>query len=1156
MPANQDGLRFLFDIQDKITAKLAKIEAKSAASAKKIDSAFTKASKAQEATAAKVIHTEKLRSIAVENATAKATAARAKETAQGKILAQRLASAQSNEARKAENFRIAAAKRTATALAKAERANIGTLGKIGKASRKLGVVGQLAFGAFGVAAAQMGEQVEQGLQAVQAGTGATGEKLDDLQESFVRVSGQVPQAAGIIGSALADLNTLTGATGNVLEDLTIRTADASRLWGGDAATNAKLLGGAMKQWQVPAERGADLIDTLGSVSQQYGVSLDKLLTTTKDYSAVLINAGFSMDESLDLFGRLEGAGISVSRVMPGLNAAFRKWADAGKDSRVELSKVVDQIGTTEDAQLALSIATEAFGAEGAQRMVTAIRTGQIPSLDDLGSALANATGTLDTAAEGSQTFGQNLLELKNSIAAAVPPEALQAFGSAALLFSTMGPLLAAINLKTIALSVSQGGATAAQWLLNAAMTANPIGLAVAAVAALAAGIYLLWKRYNKLQETFDAAAASTDDLTARYDDLTEKVAATEEQLELVRKGAVRDHPIYAKRLRALVAERDELEQHIKQRGDAAKAAEKLAKVEAAATEVQKKAAKAASESDEAVQGLIDSWTGATLKSAEFLRAFEKLTPAQRENDRIMGQVLTKYESMRKVLGPFDDELEKIRRATQRWTPALAALNKEQEKSATSVAEAAKGLPALNVEVRNLGMSQGVLDLEIQAVNKSLDKGVRAFAESRRQASGYELALASLAGQMGGAAGQALNLVLAMREHNKEQKLAASAGKKTEAQFSSMQTGAAKLGFAFSAIGEAVGGTAGAVLNELAGIASAFATGGVVGGIMAGIGSLIKGLKGLFGRGKRKREKAAAEERARLAAVAAAAEEAAERMRAAAEKAAAEIKAYWDSVYAAAIPAFERARDAGIAAYDEIYLAALESGLGQEEAIAKAEAAQLAASEAILKAEGEKFARMAAFEAALEAIRGGNAAGAADAAALAAAETRAAWETAMDAVTVADQAATDSMIDTANKVADIKKRRAEEAAAAQIAADRRAAEAARRQAEEYDSYGDDPYGMYGGHDPYGDYDGYRQHGGPVSAGRSYMVGEAGPERFIPSARGRIEPHGNGGGTVDPRVLARAIKDSLEGTAIEVDGRKLGRLTIRHQPLAVAELGGRR
>ena len=33
---------------------------------------------------------------------------------------------------------------------------------------------------------------------------------------------------------------------------------------------------------------------------------------------------------------------------------------------------------------------------------------------------------------------------------------------------------------------------------------------------------------------------------------------------------------------------------------------------------------------------------------------------------------------------------------------------------------------------------------------------------------------------------------------------------------------------------------------------------------------------------------------------------------------------------------------------------------------------------------------------------------------------------------------------------------------------------------------------------------RSHGGPVSPGRSYWVGERGPELFMPSSQGRIEP----------------------------------------------------
>ena len=44
---------------------------------------------------------------------------------------------------------------------------------------------------------------------------------------------------------------------------------------------------------------------------------------------------------------------------------------------------------------------------------------------------------------------------------------------------------------------------------------------------------------------------------------------------------------------------------------------------------------------------------------------------------------------------------------------------------------------------------------------------------------------------------------------------------------------------------------------------------------------------------------------------------------------------------------------------------------------------------------------------------------------------------------------------------------------------------------------------------------RAHGGPVSAGRGYMVGERGPELFVPSSGGRIEAARGGGGR-DVRV----------------------------------------
>lgn len=45
---------------------------------------------------------------------------------------------------------------------------------------------------------------------------------------------------------------------------------------------------------------------------------------------------------------------------------------------------------------------------------------------------------------------------------------------------------------------------------------------------------------------------------------------------------------------------------------------------------------------------------------------------------------------------------------------------------------------------------------------------------------------------------------------------------------------------------------------------------------------------------------------------------------------------------------------------------------------------------------------------------------------------------------------------------------------------------------------------------------RATGGPVSGGRSYLVGERGPELFVPSSGGRIEKMGGGAGGRDVRV----------------------------------------
>ncbi len=73
---------------------------------------------------------------------------------------------------------------------------------------------------------------------------------------------------------------------------------------------------------------------------------------------------------------------------------------------------------------------------------------------------------------------------------------------------------------------------------------------------------------------------------------------------------------------------------------------------------------------EDVQALINTWTGASLESKALVAAFEALSDEQLGNKRLMAQVLSAYESMREVLGPFHAELEQLWQTHERLTTPL------------------------------------------------------------------------------------------------------------------------------------------------------------------------------------------------------------------------------------------------------------------------------------------------------------------------------------------------------------------------------------------------------------------------------------------------------------------------------------------------------
>lgn len=72
---------------------------------------------------------------------------------------------------------------------------------------------------------------------------------------------------------------------------------------------------------------------------------------------------------------------------------------------------------------------------------------------------------------------------------------------------------------------------------------------------------------------------------------------------------------------------------------------------------------------------------------------------------------------------------------------------------------------------------------------------------------------------------------------------------------------------------------------------------------------------------------------------------------------------------------------------------------------------------------------------------------------------------------------------------------------------------------------------------------RAHGGPVSPGRGYVVGERGPELFVPTASGRVEPGLPARGREIRISISVNAPEGAEPRALAQSGRQVARAVRR-------------
>ena len=352
------------------------------------------------------------------------------------------------------------------------------------------------------AAAKLGQEYQEATNTIAAGTGATGEQLEGLTQSFKDVWATVPQDAATVSAAIADINTEMGLEGAALEDVTKAFLDVSRAMGEDASPMIKAVADSMIAFGVPAEDTRAQLDKLTTASQAVGVPMTALADSVVKFGPQLATMGLDLDESTALIANMEAAGLSASKMMPGLNTAVQKLAAEGvTDISAGLMDMISNIENAETDTEALAIATDMFGAGAGVRFKDAIDKG-VFSLDDMLLAMGDSEGKVAELGAATLTMSDKFDILKNKVKGSLAP--IGEFATA------LGPMVIAAPMLATgisAMAASQIVATAATWLQTAAMTAlnfalGPIGLIILGIVAAVAAAILIFKNWDKIVETF------------------------------------------------------------------------------------------------------------------------------------------------------------------------------------------------------------------------------------------------------------------------------------------------------------------------------------------------------------------------------------------------------------------------------------------------------------------------------------------------------------------------------------------------------------------------------------------------------------------------------------------------------------------------------
>ena len=413
-------------------------------------------------------------------------------------------------------------------------------------------------------------QFERSMSGVRAVTGATGNEFQALQEEARRLGAVTQFTAAQAAEGMRFLGQAGFETREILASIepSLRLAQAGAL---GLAEAADIVSNIMSGFRIEAEQTSEVGDILAATAANANTNIRQMGEAMKFVAPIAASTGQNIEEISAAVGVLGNAGLQASLAGTGLRQTLLALANPTKNAAEAIqalgltveqldpttNSIVEIVNRLAEANISAAEASEIFGDRAATAVlaltaatdefeellvVTGDATGALDEMSKvMEDNLANAARALNSAFEelilqtGDQGLGPALRDGIDLLTGVIREmtgltqagdENADMFRNLATAIEVTFGALAGLFLGRIAgrfaaLAVEIGGARGAMLAFNAAVRANPIGLAVTAAGALLGVVIALQEEETSLAKAIRQTNEVMDDAILSSGDLTE-----------------------------------------------------------------------------------------------------------------------------------------------------------------------------------------------------------------------------------------------------------------------------------------------------------------------------------------------------------------------------------------------------------------------------------------------------------------------------------------------------------------------------------------------------------------------------------------------------------------------------------------------------------